>query len=107
MTAPATDLLAEPTVTVIEAARVLGLTKDAYYRGIRSGELPGIFVGDRVLILRRWLELVVSGDWQLRRRAADPEAVAEAVAAKVVARIAEEEAKRDASPTFLHRRAAS
>ena len=38
------------TYSVREAARILGLSKNSTYSGIRTGEIPHITVGKRILI---------------------------------------------------------
>lgn len=48
------------TVTVEEAAQILGVGRAAAYEGVRSGDIPAIRVGRRILIpvvsLRRLLK---------------------------------------------------
>jgi excisionase family DNA binding protein len=50
-----------PTVSVPEAARILGVGRAVGYAAVKSGELPAIRVGGRVLVptaaLRRLLQL--------------------------------------------------
>jgi len=38
------------TLTVIEAARILGLSRNAAYEAIRRGELPALRFGRRVVV---------------------------------------------------------
>jgi excisionase family DNA binding protein len=51
----------QPTVTVDEAAAVLGIGRNAAYAATRTGELPSIRIGRRTLIptaeLRRLLRV--------------------------------------------------
>jgi excisionase family DNA binding protein len=49
----ATDRL---TVTVPEAARLLGVSRMSAYSAVRTGEIPSIRIGRRVLIARAALE---------------------------------------------------
>ena len=38
------------TMTVSEAASVLGIGKNAAYEGVRRGEIPSIRIGKRILV---------------------------------------------------------
>ncbi|WP_406238523.1 helix-turn-helix domain-containing protein [Nocardia sp. NBC_01009] len=58
-------LLNEPTVSVPDTARLLGVGKSTVYTAVKSGEVPAIRVGSRVRIPSRWVRKVL----QLR---ADP-----------------------------------
>jgi excisionase family DNA binding protein len=49
------------TVTVPEAARLLGLSRMSAYNGIRTGQIPSIRVGRRVLIPRAALGRLLDG----------------------------------------------
>lgn len=40
------------TVTVVEAARLLGISRNLAYQAIRLGQLPAISVGRRLLVPR-------------------------------------------------------
>jgi len=40
------------TVTVDEAARILGISRNSAFRAVRSGELPAIRIGRRLLVPR-------------------------------------------------------
>ena len=44
------------TLTVTEASRVLGISRGLAYSMVKTGELPSIRFGKRVLIPRRALE---------------------------------------------------
>jgi excisionase family DNA binding protein len=44
------------TLTVEEAAQVLGLAKPTVYAAVKRGELPVVRIGDRVLIPRSALQ---------------------------------------------------
>ena len=44
------------TLTVTEASRVLGISRGLVYSMVKTGELPSIRFGKRVLIPRRALE---------------------------------------------------
>jgi excisionase family DNA binding protein len=40
------------TMTVEEAARLLGISRNSAFRAVRSGELPAIRIGRRLLVPR-------------------------------------------------------
>ena len=42
--------LAQRVLTVAEAAEVLGIARSSAYSAVRSGELPSIVVGRRILV---------------------------------------------------------
>ena len=44
------------TITVGEAARLLGLSRNSAYQGIAAGEIPHIKVGKRILVPRAAFE---------------------------------------------------
>jgi excisionase family DNA binding protein len=44
------------TLTVKEAAQLLGLSKNSAYQGILTGEIPHIKIGKRILIPKTALE---------------------------------------------------
>ncbi len=44
------------TLTVEEAARILGISRGVAYEGVRTGEIPSIKIGRRILIPRARLE---------------------------------------------------
>ncbi|MFE9328563.1 helix-turn-helix domain-containing protein [Nocardia sp. NPDC052278] len=48
-------LLNEPTVSVPDAARLLGVGRSTVYAAVKSGEVPAIRVGNRVRIPSRWI----------------------------------------------------
>jgi excisionase family DNA binding protein len=45
----------ELTLTVPEAARLLGLSQSAAYDAVKCGEIPAVRIGRRVLVKRREL----------------------------------------------------
>lgn len=47
---PLNELRARPTLTVAEAAQVLGIGKNTAYEAIKRNELPHLRIGGRVLI---------------------------------------------------------
>lgn len=47
------------TYNVVEAAKILGLSKNSCYQGVLRNEIPHIKVGKRVLIPRRALEAML------------------------------------------------
>ena len=44
------DIRSRPSLTVIEAGRVLGLGQVAAYRAVRSGDIPSIRIGGRIVV---------------------------------------------------------
>jgi excisionase family DNA binding protein len=51
---------ARRTLTVTEAARELGISKDTAYGACRAGTLPAIRIGRRVIISREVLDRVLA-----------------------------------------------
>ena len=49
------------TLTVVEAAEMLGIGRSAAYEAVRVGVLPSIRIGRRYLIPRAGLEKMLSG----------------------------------------------
>lgn len=49
------------TYTVTEAAAVLGIGRSAAYEAARTGQLPTIKIGKRILVPRVALERLLSG----------------------------------------------
>lgn len=49
------------TLTVDEAARLLGIGRGAAYEAIHRGEIPAIRIGRRLLVSRYALEKMVNG----------------------------------------------
>lgn len=50
------------TVTVTEAARILGISRTTAYEAVRHGSLPSIRVRRRIVIPRSWLDEMLSGE---------------------------------------------
>ena len=50
------------TLTVEEAAKALGIGRSAGYAAARSGELPTVRIGRRLLVPRDALERMLTGD---------------------------------------------
>ncbi len=48
-------------LTVMEAAKLLRLSRGSAYEGIRSGQIPSIRIGRRLLVPRRALEKMLEG----------------------------------------------
>lgn len=59
MTTDAEDLLArlrtQPTISVPDAARLLGIGRSTLYTAVKSGEIPAVRVGHRVRIPSIWI----------------------------------------------------
>ena len=49
------------TYTVEEAAKLLGLGRNACYDGVKSGQIPSLRVGKRLLIPRPALDKLLGG----------------------------------------------
>ena len=49
------------TLTIPQAARLLGISISKTYEAARMGQLPTIRVGTRVLVSRRRLEVLIDG----------------------------------------------
>ncbi len=56
------------TYDVSTAAKLLGLSRNAAYQGCLTGQIPHIKVGKRILIPKRMLETLLSGEAQKRER---------------------------------------
>jgi excisionase family DNA binding protein len=50
------------TVTIEEAAAILGIGRTLAYEAVRRGELPAVRVGRRLLVPIRQLTALVNGD---------------------------------------------
>ena len=48
------------TYNVVEASKILGLSKNATYQGVLRNEIPHIKVGKRILIPRLTLERILN-----------------------------------------------
>lgn len=48
------------TVTVVEAAKILGISRNAAYSAVHSGELPSFRIGRRILVSRLILDQILS-----------------------------------------------
>lgn len=49
------------TMSVQEARAILGVSVNALYRAVQSGQVPSVRIGTRVLIPRAWLQRELSG----------------------------------------------
>ena len=50
------------TITVIEAAEILGIGRSSAFEAVRRGELPHVRIGKRIVIPVVALEKMLSGD---------------------------------------------
>lgn len=50
------------TVTVDEVATLLGISRASAYEGVRSGEIPSVRIGRRILVPRMGLERMLT-EW--------------------------------------------
>lgn len=58
-------MISEPeklTLSVTEAAAMLGLSRNAAYQGCQNGQIPHIKIGKRILISRVQLERLLTGE---------------------------------------------
>lgn len=56
------DKVERRTLTVEEAARALGIGRSAAYAAARSGELPTVKIGRRLLVPRAALDRMLAGE---------------------------------------------
>ncbi len=49
------------TLSVEETAKVLGIGRNSAYEGVRTGEIPSIRIGKRILVPRLALEQILKG----------------------------------------------
>jgi excisionase family DNA binding protein len=50
------------TLTVLEAAGMLGLCVDKTYQAVREGRIPAIRIGDRWFVLKKPFERMLQGN---------------------------------------------
>lgn len=50
------------TISVEEAAKLLGLSRNAAYGAVRRGEIPSLTIGGRRLVLSKPLHRMLDGD---------------------------------------------
>jgi excisionase family DNA binding protein len=48
------------TLTVQEAARVLGISRDAAYQAVSTGEIPSFRIGRRILVSRMAIDRLLT-----------------------------------------------
>ncbi len=51
-----------PTLTVDEAAILLGVSRGSAYEAVHQGEIPSIRIGNRILVLRHALDRKLRGE---------------------------------------------
>lgn len=56
------------TLTICEAAGMLGIAKNTVYRAVRRGEIPIIRVGGRLLVPRAAMVQLLTGDTEDTQR---------------------------------------
>jgi excisionase family DNA binding protein len=54
--------LAKEVLTIAETAEVLGINVNTAYRAVRSGEIPALRFGDRLVVPRVRLDALLKGD---------------------------------------------
>ncbi|MGW0251059.1 helix-turn-helix domain-containing protein [Nocardia goodfellowii] len=52
-------LQSRPTVSVADAAQLLGIGRSTVYGAVKSGEVPAVRVGNRVRIPSRWVREIL------------------------------------------------
>lgn len=57
--APSTDRM---TLTVCEAAKALGVSRNIAYDAVATGKIPSVRIGTRILIPRAALEKMLNGE---------------------------------------------
>lgn len=50
------------TITVTEAAHLLGISRGMAYECVRTGEIPSIRLGGRILIPKAQLDALINGE---------------------------------------------
>jgi excisionase family DNA binding protein len=50
------------TLTVVEAAEILGIGRNQAYRAARDGDLPVIRIGNRILVVRDAFEQMLAAE---------------------------------------------
>jgi excisionase family DNA binding protein len=50
------------TLTVDEVAGLLGVSRSTAYECVRTGEIPSVTFGRRILVPKRWLESLLNGE---------------------------------------------
>jgi len=56
------DPVEHPTMTVDVVARILGIDRKTVYAAVRSGEIPSLRVGRRILVPTAWLAATITPD---------------------------------------------
>ena len=59
------------TLTVVEAAKMLGISRGLAYEMVRTGEIPSIRFGKRILVPQRALELLLERHEKNKSKEAD------------------------------------
>jgi excisionase family DNA binding protein len=63
-------MITEPlTVSVPEAGRLLGLSKDSAYQAARRGQIPTLLIGGRLLVPKRAIEHMLETASRIAERA--------------------------------------
>lgn len=56
------EAIERATLSIREVARILGVGKNAAYTAVRTGELPVVRIGGRLLVPRAALERLLTGE---------------------------------------------
>lgn len=52
----------KPTMSIPEAAKILGIGVNGAYEAAKRGEIPTIQIGKRILVLREPLKKILAGE---------------------------------------------
>ncbi len=63
---PSTNDTERLTLTVTEAAELLGISRGTAYECVRTGEIPSVNFGRRVLVPRRRLEALLNAETAIK-----------------------------------------
>ena len=58
------DTMERLTYTVTEVAQLLGISRGSAYTHVRTGEIPSITIGGRIVVPRRALDVLLDIDKQ-------------------------------------------
>ena len=64
-------MLERKTITVEEAAKILGVSRGSAYVAVREGEIPSVRIGGRIVIPRAALERMLGEEEKPRAELAD------------------------------------
>jgi excisionase family DNA binding protein len=53
------EILSEPTASVLDAGRVLGLGRNGSYEAVKRGEIPVVRFGHKIRVPTAWLKKII------------------------------------------------